>query len=380
VRIVHVGKFYPPEYLGGLETVNVTLARSLAAAGHEVECLVAAVRGPGSLTLQDGVRVRRVASLGILYSQPLAPGLPAALRRASADVVHLHHPNPLGDIAVLRDRTRPLIVSQHSDIVRQRWLWPLVGPLVRRVLTRAHAVVVASRQLAARSLELRGFEAKVRVIPFGIDPAPFAAGADTLARARALRERWGARMVVLGVGRLVGYKGWDVLVRAARDLDATVVLVGSGPEEGALRALAGPNAVFAGRVEDADLPAYYHAADVFCLPSVTTAEAFGMVLLEAMACGKPLVTTALPTGVSEVNRPGETGLSVAPGDAQALRGALSALLGDEPRRRAMGEVARRVCAREYSSSLMAERFAALYAEAVSARQASSSSAATTPQS
>ena len=380
MRIVHVGKFYPPEYLGGLETVNATLARSLAAAGHEVECLVAAVRGRGSVTFQDGVRVVRAGSLGILYSQPLAPGLPAVLRRTSADVVHLHHPNPLGDVAVLRDRPRPLIVSQHSDIVRQRWLWPLVGPLVRRVLTRAHAVVVASRQLAVRSLELRGFEPKVRVIPFGIDPAPFAASEPVRSRARALRERWGARSVVLGVGRLVGYKGWDVLLRAARDLDGTVVLVGTGPEEGALRAIAGANTVFAGRVEDAELPAYYHSADVFCLPSVTTAEAFGIVLLEAMASGKPLVTTALPTGVAEVNRAGETGLVVPPGDVAALREALAALLGDAGRREAMGEAARHVCAREYTSALMAERFAALYAEAVSARQASSSSAATTPQS
>jgi len=138
--------------------------------------------------------------------------------------------------------------------------------------------------------------------------------------------------------------------------------VGTGPEEARLRALAGPRSVFAGRVGDADLVAYYHAADLFCLPSTTIAEAFGMVLLEAMACGKPVVTTTLRTGVSAVNRDGTTGLAVPPGDAGALREALTALLDDAPRRAAMGAAARAVQAQEYSAKLMGERYAALYGE------------------
>jgi rhamnosyl/mannosyltransferase len=280
-------------------------------------------------------------------------------------VVHLHHPNPLGDLAVLSD-ARPLIISQHSDIVRQRWMWPVVGGLVRRALRRAHAVVVASRRLAEASVELAAAAAQVRVIPFGIDPAPFLPTATTLERARTLRASWGDRPVVLGVGRLVGYKGWDVLVRAAEGLPGTVVIVGTGPEEQRLRALAGPNVVLVGRVNDAELAACYHAADVVCLPSVTVAEAFGIVLLEAMACRRPLVTTVLPTGVSEVNRAGETGLAVAPGDVRELREALVALLADEPRRRAMGEAARQVFEHEYTAARMAERFEALYREAVAA--------------
>jgi rhamnosyl/mannosyltransferase len=120
--------------------------------------------------------------------------------------------------------------------------------------------------------------------------------------------------------------------------------------------------VFAGRVTDDALVAHYHAADVVCLPSVTIAEAFGMVLLEAMACGKPLVTTTLPTGVSAINRDGDTGLAVPPGNAGALREALTALLGDPARREALGRAARAVLEREYTAAVMAERFAALYGE------------------
>ncbi|MFI5280423.1 MAG: glycosyltransferase, partial [Gemmatimonadales bacterium] len=252
------------------------------------------------------------------------------------------------------------VITQHSDIVRQRALRPLYDPLLRRAFTQARAIAVGSSQLLGASRELRGFEAKTRVIPFGIDASRFAATPDVLARAGALKASWGERPAILAVGRLVGYKGFDVLLRAARDLKATVVIVGRGPEEAGLRALAGPHTVFAGRVNDDDLVAHYHACDLFCLPSVTIAEAFGMVLLEAMACGRPLVTTTLPTGVSAVNRDGVTGLAVPPGDAGALREALAALIGDAARRRAMGEAARRVQAAEYSAALMGERYLELY--------------------
>lgn len=363
MRIVGIGKFYPPEYHGGLESAVAALNAELVRRGCVVTCVVAAARGRGGVAEQDGVRVVRAGSLGTLLSQPLAPGLVPAVRREDADVVHLHHPNPLGDVAALADRRRPLVVTQHSDVVRQRPLWPIYGPVVRAVFRRARFVVVASENYRRTSRELAGFDAKVRVIPYGIVVERFAAGPAVVERARALRAAWGARPVVLAVGRLVGYKGFDVLLEAAAGLEATTVVVGTGPEEARLRTLAPPGTVFAGRVSDADLPAYYHACDVFCLPSVTIAEAFGVVLLEAMACGRPLVTTSLPTGVTAVNRDGVTGLVVPPADAGALREALRALLADPARRRAMGDAGRRAVEAEYTAARMADRYLTLYREA-----------------
>ena len=364
MRILGVGKFYPPEYHGGLESAVAALNVELVRRGCAVTCVVAAARGRGSVADVDGVRVVRARSFGTLLSQPLAPGLVSAVRREGADLVHLHHPNPLGDLAVLADRARALVVTQHSDVVRQRSLWPLYGPAVRAVFRRARFVVVASENYRRTSRELAGFDAKVRVIPYGIAVERFAPGPGVADRASALRTAWGPRPVVLAVGRLVGYKGFDVLLAAAAGLEATTVVVGTGPEEARLRALAPAGTVFAGRVSDADLPAYYHACDVFCLPSVTIAEAFGVVLLEAMACGKPLVTTALATGVTAVNRDGVTGLVVPTGDAGALREALRALLADPARRRAMGEGGRRAVDAEYTAARMAERYLTLYREAV----------------
>jgi len=330
-----------------------------------VGCAVAALHGGDRTEDVDGVTVHRAASWGTLFSQPVTPSLPALIRRTTADVLHLHHPNVVGDVAALADRrSRPLVVTQHSDVVRQRALWPLYGPVVRRALAAARFVAIGSEQLLRASRELRGFEAKTRVIPFGIPPERFDRSAAVEARAAELRARWGGEPVVLAVGRMVRYKGLDVLLRAASGLEARVVLIGEGPEAPRLRALAGPTVEFAGRVPDADLVAYYHAADVFCLPSVSVAEAFGIVLLEAMACGLPLVTTSLPTGVSAVNRDGVTGISVPPGDVGALGEALRALLADGARRRAYGAAARNVLETEYTASLMAERYIRLYREAL----------------
>ena len=364
MHVLHVGKFYPPEYLGGLESVVVGINDELVRRGVEVTAVVAAVQGRGGVDFHRGVKVVRAATLATVLSQPISPALTHAVRSAEGDVLHLHHPNPLGDLAILGDR-RPLVITQHSDIVRQVALRPLYGPLLRRAFAKARGVAIGSEQLLRTSQELRGFEAKVRVIPFGIETTRFATTPAVLARAAALRAEWGGRPAVLGVGRLVGYKGFDVLLQAARDLDAAVVLIGTGPEEARLRALAGPGVIFAGRVSDEDLIAHYHAAEIFCLPSVTIAEAFGMVLLEAMACGKPLVTTSLPTGVSAVNRDGTTGLVVPPGNVGALREALAALLKDEARRRAMGDAARTVQVAEYGSELMGDRYLKMYTDALS---------------
>lgn len=364
MRVLGIGKFYPPEYHGGVESAVVSLNAELVRRGVAVTCLVSAVRGAGGVDEVAGVRVVRMRTFGMLLSQPLSPQLLSAVRSEQGDLVHLHHPNPLGDLAALRDRGRPLVVTQHSDVVRQRALSPLYGPIVRRALARARRIVVASEQYRAASQELRGFEEKVRVIPYGIDGTRFEAGPAVAARALELREEWQARdrPVVLAVGRLVGYKGFDVLLEAVRGLDVVTVVVGAGPLEGALRRLATRGVVFAGRVDESDLPAYYHACNLFCLSSVTIAEAFGVVLLEAMASGRPLVTTSLPTGVSAVNRDGETGLVVPPRDVRALREALRSLLGDESRCLAMGRAAREVFGREYTSALMGERYLALYRE------------------
>jgi rhamnosyl/mannosyltransferase len=180
-------------------------------------------------------------------------------------------------------------------------------------------------------------------VPYGIDFTPFETAAATAAGVE-LKRASGRRLVIFAIGRHVYYKGFEFLVRAMRDVrdDATLVLGGTGPLSEPLKELASSlglagRIVFPGRIADDALPAYYHAADVFCLPSVEQSEAFGLVQIEAMACRKPVISCELGNGVSYVNRDGVTGLVVPPADPHALAIALNRLLDDGALRGRMGE-------------------------------------------
>jgi rhamnosyl/mannosyltransferase len=175
---------------------------------------------------------------------------------------------------------------------------------------------------------------------------------------------------VLFVGRLIYYKGADVLVRAMADVDADLVMIGRGPLKADLEALAaslgvGARVRFVDPVGDEDLAAWYHAADVFCLPSVARSEAFGLVQLEAHAAGVPVVSTTLTTGVPFVNQHGVTGLTVPPGDAAALADALGTLVRDEALRARLGRQASERALADFTVPRMVERTLAVYDEAMS---------------
>jgi rhamnosyl/mannosyltransferase len=174
--------------------------------------------------------------------------------------------------------------------------------------------------------------------------------------------------LILFAGRMVPYKGVGVLLRAMVGLDVTAVLVGDGPSRAGWTALARELQLtdrvrFVGEVGHEELAALYHACHIFVLPSVTRAEAFGYVQLEAMACGKPVVSTRLPSGVPWVNRHGETGLTVPPGDVDALRRALAELAADESLRMRFGHAGRLRVESDFTMEIMRSAAAALYREA-----------------
>jgi rhamnosyl/mannosyltransferase len=294
----------------------------------------------------------------------VCPTFPLALARAERDLTVIHEPNPLALVSDWMARQQaPLVLWFHSEVLRPRWKYRLLyRPFLQRVLNRAARIVVSSPNLAAHAEELAQHQAKCVVIPFGIEPRRFASTNDVERRAAALRQRHGSRPIALFVGRLVPYKGVNVLIEAVRDLDVTAVIVGTGPLRGALEAQASGNdrIVFAGDVDEETLVAWYHACDVFVLPSVTRAEAFGMVQLEAMAAGRPVISTRLESGVPWVNRDGETGFVVKPGDPAALRDAIDRLVRDSSLRAAMGAAGARRVAAEFTVERMAERTVALY--------------------
>jgi rhamnosyl/mannosyltransferase len=292
---------------------------------------------------------------------PLCPTLPLHLWRARADCVVLHEPNPLAGAALLAHTpAQRLVVWHHSDLLRPRWAPATYGRAQRALYRRAACVIVSSPPLASGS-ELVQHARRVAVVPFGIRLDRFHRLDDRQrAIAESIRRRYGGPRVLF-VGRFVYYKGLDVLVDAMASAPGTLLLAGEGPLDEDIRRRAADRGILdrieiLGRVPDADLPAYYDAADIFALPSIARTETFGVVQLEAMAAGLPVVSTDLPTGVPWVNQDGVSGLVVPPGNPAALAAAITRLGADEDLRSRLGASARGRAASMFSIERMIDAF------------------------
>jgi rhamnosyl/mannosyltransferase len=372
LRVLCFGRFYD-EIPGGMQRHAAHLFAALASDVDFVH-LVPSRDHRGARLVVDGVPVVRTPSLNVDGSLALSPRLVAEAHRLHRthrfDLIHLHFPDPMSHLAAMAvPGTVPRIITWHADVVRHRALLRLYRPLLHRALRGASAIIVPTEQHIAASVELSaiGTPERIEVIPFGFDLARFTRPHPLATR---LRERHPGRLI-LALGRHVYYKGFDVLIRAmpAIDSSARLVIGGAGPLTAQWQALAHETGVadrvtFVGMVAEPDLPAWYQACDVFCLPAVSQAEAFGIVQLEAMACAKPVVSTRLNNGVDFVNRDGDTGIVVPPGDAPALAAALNRLLQNEPMRSAMGARGRERALGEFSLEAMGARTLAVYRRAL----------------
>jgi len=371
MTVVHIGKYYWP-YQRGIETYLKLLCERLIEA-CELDVLVANTSRRTVCETINGVQVTRLGRVAEINSTSFCLQLPARLRRLRPDIVHIHLPNPWAEWCYFAAGCPGrLVVSFHSDIIRQKLLLRLHAPLHRRFLAKAARIIVAT----PRHIEFSPFLAalppgRCTVIPYGIDVAQYQATDELSTRAAELRRQFGTPLILF-VGHLVYYKGVDVLLDAMRDVAAHAVIVGRGPLEAQLRARADALGIstrvhFLGEVPEDELRALYHACDVFCLPSTQRSEAFGIVQLEAFACGKPVVSTNLPSGVPWVNQHEQTGLIVEPGDAPALAAALTRLLDDAAFRSACGQRALTRVTNDFSADRMAAATLQVYQEVLSAQ-------------
>jgi rhamnosyl/mannosyltransferase len=365
LRIVHVGKFYPP-HMGGIETHVQQLCRELAASVR-VTVLVANDGAAASRESDGGVSVQRLGTRFHVSSAPVCPGLGNAIREARPDILHLHLPNPAATLAVLASGySGRLIATYHSDVVRQKLMGSVFEPFLRRLLCRCDRVICTSQRYLDSSPVLPHFREKCVVIPYGIPPAE-APSIDPAAVA-SLRERHGSR-ALLAVGRLVYYKGFKYLIEAMRNIDAKLLIVGDGPLRGALEKQIvesglSQRVAMLGEKQNHELAPYYMAADLFAFPSIARSEAFGIVQLEAMSFGLPVLNTSLDSGVPFVSQHGETGLTVPPRNPPALASAANFLLANREMRERFSAAAIRRVKSEFTAKLMAERTMILYQEAV----------------
>jgi glycosyltransferase involved in cell wall biosynthesis len=362
MHILHIYKDFDPPVHGGMERHMALMCR-FQREWASVEALTCSRTPRTRVVDRDGTRVTEVGEWFRLQGAPASPLFPWHMRRIPADVAVVHVPMPTAEIGWLLARPRArLVVRYQSDVVRQAAAMRLHAPLQRAFLRRADLVLVASPQYAATSPMLQEGADKVRVVPLGILPEQFEQpDAEEVQR---LRREYGGDFVLFS-GRHRYYKGIDVLVRAAQSIKATVVIAGDGPERARCEALArdlGVRAVFPGPLSQAALVNHLHGCAVFAFPSVARSEAFGISMLEAHACGKPVVATRLGTGVEFVNADGETGLNVTPGDPEALAEALNRLLDDPALRERMGVCARERVGREFRADHVARREFELYEE------------------
>ena len=325
MKILQIGKFYPIR--GGVEKVMYDLTMGISEMGIACDMLCAS-ETKQTIKLNEKGRVLCTPIMMKAAATTISPQMVTILRNlvAQYDVVHIHHPDPMACLALyLSGFKGKVVLHWHSDILKQRWLLKLYKPLQSWLVHRADVVVGTSPVYLAESPYLQRAQHKTKCVPIGIDPIV----ANEQA-AEEIRQRYSGKKIVFSMGRLIGYKGYEYLVEAAKYLsdDFVVLIGGTGPLmddlQNKIKQWNLPDKVkLLGFVRDEEVAAYYTACTLFCLPSIIKTEAFGIVQIEAMSCGKPVVTTKIPeSGVSWVNQHGVSGLNVEPRDAQALAEAI----------------------------------------------------------
>jgi rhamnosyl/mannosyltransferase len=364
LKILHVYKSYYPDTVGGIEQVIAQLCTSLRTLGDESRIFTLSPRPtPRVLNRPEG-EVHRARTTVEISSNPISITSFAEFRRQLrwADVVHYQFPWPFADLLHMTcARGKPSVVSYQSDIVRQKALLRAYAPLMKSFLSSVDAVVTTSPQYRDSSAVLQELGREVHVIPNGIDEASYPAPPESSV------EGWRSLVgegFFLFVGVLRYYKGLETLLHAAKGFGGRIVIAGTGPELGHLQEHASreglDNVRFVGNISDEDKMCLLRLARAFVFPSHLRSEAFGMSLLEAAMCAKPMICCEIGTGTSYINVDGETGYVVPPEDPSSLRTTMERMLADENSVRTMGAAARARFEQLFTARRMAQSYHELY--------------------
>ena len=364
IKILQINKLYYPD-IGGIERTVQHIAEGLKEK-VEMSVLVCQPKGLGVMEQINEVPVQRCGSFGTLFSMPISLSFLWQLRRKSKgqDILQFHAPFPLGDLACLLSGYRGKVVLYwHSDVVKQKKLMILYRPIMERFLKRTDAIIVGADGVIKGSSYLKPYQDKCVTIPFAVNQKIEQMGKKDMEQAQPNMEKY-ARF--LFVGRLVYYKGVDVLIEAFAGVEnAELTIIGCGDMEKDLKAYINEHGMsdrvhFLGKVEEDRLYHEFSECDVFVLPSIAKSEAFGLVQLEAMAFGKPVINTNLPSGVPEVSINGITGLTVEPGNKRELGDAMRWFVEHPSERHEMGNAARKRLDSNYTLDVMMNRMMELY--------------------
>lgn len=375
LHIAHITATFPP-YRGGTGNVCYYNARELARRGHQVTVFTAAAEGAPDQERVEGFQVQRLRPWLRVGNAPLLPQLTTALR--GYDVIHLHYPFYGGELSALTARLShtPLVITYHQDVLQAGLIGRVATMLTHTVgrwtLRGSHRLLFTSTDYGRASHVRSMLTGRVQIIgelPNGVDVVAF----TPRAAPQPLRARYGlgadaqTALLVAALDQPHYFKGVDIFLHALSRLPASVhgLIVGDGDLRPAYQAQADALGMaqrisFAGRVPDGELADHYRLADVTVLPSTTMGEAFGLVLVESMACGTPVIASNIP-GVRTVVADGMDGALVPPGDSVALAEALRAMLAlPAAQRQAMGQAGRRKVEQRYAWEQIGARLEEIY--------------------
>ncbi|MDK2408786.1 glycosyltransferase [Aphanizomenon sp. PH219] len=344
IRIVHLSKYYPPDR-GGIETHIQTLARTQAAVGAEVHVICVngfdeqghlATKTRTGYEMDRNVHITRLGRLLSVARFDICSGMCQEINKfvnKPNTIFHLHTPNPTMLMALtMLNRKIPLVITHHSDVIKQKILKYALRPFEHIIYSQSSQILTTSFQYIQGSKFLRFYSHKLNVIPLGLDIEIYREpNQEALAYSRNLREKYGDT-IWLAVGRLVYYKALHIAIQALPTVQGKLVVIGVGSLESKLRALARKlgvenRIVWLGHVSEDQLVGAYHAATAFWFPSNVRSEGFGLVQVEAMASGCPVINANIPcSGVPWVSRHEQEGLTVPINNSKALAEAANRLL------------------------------------------------------
>ncbi len=346
VKVLQVNKLYYP-WIGGVERVVQQIAEGLNDR-TDMKVLVCQPKGKASVEKVNGVTVHRAGSLGMMFSMPISISFIREFKKLAKDrdVIHFHMPFPIGDLACLLSGYKgKVVVWWHSDIVKQKKLMKLYKPFMDSFLSRADVIITATQGHIDGSDYLLKHKNKCVIIPYGIDKRIEKNSDLYIEKSKQLRGSL-KPVQMLFVGRLVYYKGCDILIEAFKKVDnAELTIIGEGElkkviEEKVRQYNMTEKVHLIGKVKEEEICKAYEDCDVLVLPSTEKSEAFGLVQIEAMTFGKPVINTNLSSGVPYVSLDGVTGLTVPPNDVQALADAMKWMVEHDKERNEMGRRAR----------------------------------------
>ena len=332
MKVLQFGKFYPIK--GGVEKVAFDLMSGLSEYGIKCDMMCASIDGSQTTEINENAKLICCKSLFKYAATMISPSMISKFKKecVNYDIIHIHHPDPMAALTLfLSGYKGRVILHWHSDILKQKTLLKFYLPLQNWLLRRADLIIGTTPIYVKESPFLKTVQDKIANLPIGIEQMSF-----TMKKVKSIRKRYQGKKIIFSLGRLVEYKGYAYLIESAKYLnDEYIILIGgSGPLkeelENKIKEQGVQNRVkLLGFIQDDELSAYYKASELFCLPSILKTEAFGIVQIEAMSLGKPVVATQIPeSGVSWVNAQGISGLNVSPQNAKELANAIKTITTD----------------------------------------------------